>query len=415
MIGSRLRQLRSLRGLTLDQVAERSGVNRGTIHRIESDQVSPRVDTLQLIGRALDLDLHTFFGTGLPPAPGLGSPGVASPGLSLDPTQLAYALTARFGNLLMAIQGCMERVDPRAPEPQALRELQGHLDRATWMLNQSRDAFGNTPLLRRAVDLGSLIRNLTPTLNLALRSDQTLHLEAASDLPRLTADPSLVVRLIRNLVHHGSEALGPRGGTIHFSVEAHRAPAPGIRLVLRHAAPDPAQREAVPLDLALPAMQRITVDHGGTFTIQAEGPEAVIEIHLPADPTPSKAGENRPPLQGGTVLLVEDEEAVRAATTRLLEHLGFRVLAAEGGPAALDLHAQHHHEIDLVLLDLHMPGLSGREVLATLRARDPKVRVALCTGSAVPDLGPEANLVGVLQKPYRAAALQALLEECLEG
>jgi two-component system cell cycle sensor histidine kinase/response regulator CckA len=415
MIGSRLRQLRSLRGLTLDQVAERSGVNRGTIHRIESDQVSPRVDTLQLIGRALDLDLQTFFGTDLPPDLAASDPLVPPRGIHVDPTTLASALTARFGNLLMAIQGCLERVDPHLPEPQALRELQGHLDRAAWMLNQARDAFGNTPLLHRGVDLGTLIRNLEATLNLALRPGQRLHLEVDPALPRIAADPSLVVRLIRNLVHHGTEALGTRGGPIHLRVEGLAPPRGGIQITLRHAAPDPTQREAVPLDFALPAIQRITEDHGGSLTLQTEGSEAGIGIHLPAGPSQAEARESRAPLLGGTVLLVEDEEAVRAATTRLLEHLGFRVLAAEGGPEALDLHAQHHHEIDLVLLDLHMPGLSGREVLAALRARDPRVRVALCTGSAVPDLGPEANLVGVLQKPYRAAALQALLDECLEG
>jgi two-component system cell cycle sensor histidine kinase/response regulator CckA len=82
----------------------------------------------------------------------------------------------------------------------------------------------------------------------------------------------------------------------------------------------------------------------------------------------------------GTILVVEDEPTLRRVAGKLLEKLGYRVIEASCGEQALEIFAEHHGDIDLVLLDMIMPGLDGLQTLARLRALNPRVRVILCSG-----------------------------------
>jgi PAS domain S-box-containing protein len=118
----------------------------------------------------------------------------------------------------------------------------------------------------------------------------------------------------------------------------------------------------------------------------------------------------------GTILLVDDEESVRTVGTRILERLGYRVIVAATGQQALSLVSHRHEHIDLVVLDMIMPGLSGRETFSRLREIDPGIKVLLYSAHSIDEdvhLMLERGALGFIQKPSRIAALSQKIAEML--
>jgi two-component system cell cycle sensor histidine kinase/response regulator CckA len=119
-----------------------------------------------------------------------------------------------------------------------------------------------------------------------------------------------------------------------------------------------------------------------------------------------------------TILLVDDEEMVRALGQAVLELCGYTMLMAEDGVQALEVYQAHRGEIPLVVLDVIMPQMDGRECLRRLRELDPRVRVLISTGYTVRGLAQELvaeGALGVVEKPFRirdfAVAVRAALDE----
>jgi two-component system, cell cycle sensor histidine kinase and response regulator CckA len=102
----------------------------------------------------------------------------------------------------------------------------------------------------------------------------------------------------------------------------------------------------------------------------------------------------------GTILLVEDEPALRRVSRKLLEKLGYQVLEAATGEQALQVYAERTRDIDLVLLDLIMPGLNGLQTLERLQGLDPGVKVILCSGIADTEEENLPNGVSFMPKPF---------------
>jgi CheY-like chemotaxis protein len=114
---------------------------------------------------------------------------------------------------------------------------------------------------------------------------------------------------------------------------------------------------------------------------------------------------------------VDDEEMVLEVGEQLLARLGYRVLAAGGGEAALDLYERRNDEIDLVVLDMVMPGLSGGEVFDRMKAADPDVRVLLSSGYTIDGQAQEIldrGCRGFIQKPFDLETLSRKVREALD-
>ena len=121
----------------------------------------------------------------------------------------------------------------------------------------------------------------------------------------------------------------------------------------------------------------------------------------------------RRPCAGPAVLLVDDEPMIRELGRAVLEQAGYPVLTADDGAAAVEAFAAHRAGIGLVVLDVTMPRLSGRDAFLRIRALDPAARVLLSTGYSADDVSALDGLVGVLTKPYRPAELLAAVRAVL--
>ncbi len=157
----------------------------------------------------------------------------------------------------------------------------------------------------------------------------------------------------------------------------------------------------------------------GTVTVDSElNKGTTFSIYLPLTAQRSQRVPTANPAprikKCGTVLVVDDEPAVRRATTRMLERLGLRTLAAADGEQALALYDQHADEIGLVVLDMGMPGMTGSDVFRELRARS-KVSVLIATGYAVEEEVQSLVSDGarILEKPFKLDALSLEVERAL--
>ena len=121
---------------------------------------------------------------------------------------------------------------------------------------------------------------------------------------------------------------------------------------------------------------------------------------------------------GETILLAEDEPAVRRGATRILERAGYRVLEVEDGLQAIDVYLRHAGEVSLVILDAVMPRMGGRRVYDELFAhRGPALRVLFCSGYAAEETDPELHLPAgcrYLAKPYHSSDLLSLVRAMLD-
>ncbi|MBW2523395.1 MAG: response regulator, partial [Deltaproteobacteria bacterium] len=155
--------------------------------------------------------------------------------------------------------------------------------------------------------------------------------------------------------------------------------------------------------------------HGGAVWVESEpGEGSTVTLLLPgtprlrptSEPAARVAGEASVEVKG--ILLVDDEELIRSSSSRMLERLGYRVIAAADGREALELFAAHRDRISLVILDVVMPEMDGLEALERLRAEDPSIRVLVASGYGRDDrvdglLSAGAN--GFIQKPFHVVRL----------
>ncbi|PWC83905.1 hypothetical protein AEJ54_30225, partial [Azospirillum sp. Sp 7] len=131
-----------------------------------------------------------------------------------------------------------------------------------------------------------------------------------------------------------------------------------------------------------------------------------------AGPDAEAPPADQAPPRPATILLVEDEALVRMATATVLEQSGFRIMEASSGPDALDVFARDP-EVDLVLTDYAMPGMTGLELVRELRARRPGLPVLMVTGYAEIQRASALDGLPILQKPYQANELVARIRAAL--
>ena len=165
----------------------------------------------------------------------------------------------------------------------------------------------------------------------------------------------------------------------------------------------------------------IVKNHAGAIRVQSEVDVGTrFEVYLPVAEGRDASGEAaqaREPVRGSErILFVDDEEVVRAATARMLASLGYAVVCTESGEEAVDYYREHAGEIDLVVLDITMPGMDGGDCFRALRKIAPGTKAVLTSGHALDGTVQallDEGMLGFVHKPYLAAQLSEAVSSAL--
>ncbi len=366
--------------------------------------------------------------------------------------RLAGGIAHDFNNMLVVINGYSElllgRIDADDPARGDLEQIRQAGERAA-DLTRRLLAFSRQQVLQPSVlNLNDVISNVEAMLEPLIGEDIELTTILGPSLRRVRADAGQIEQLILNLAVNARDAM-PEGGRLtietaniyldqdyvreHIGVEAGphvllRVSDTGIgmdadtqaRLFEPFFTTKPAGRGT---GLGLATVFGIVQQSGGHIAVSsAPGQGATFEIYLPqsAQPTGETTEIALAPssLRGSeTILLVEDEPSVRRASRRFLEEHGYKVLEAVDGGDAIRLCERHEGPLDLVITDVVMPGMSGRELgerVARLRPETPVLYVSGYVDTALVRTGLPETSVQLLQKPFSAESLARKVREMLD-
>lgn len=368
---------------------------------------------------------------------------------------LAGGIAHDFNNLLTIILGnaslALDELPSMSPARDSLRAIEKTALRAAELCRQMLAYSGQGRFVIETLRLNELISEMASLFKASLSKKALLNLNLTANLPSLRGDPSQIRQVVMNLVINAAEALGDRGGVVTVSTGvmeccpddltgAYREErlAQGMYVWLEVSdtgcGMDPETRRRIfePFfttkftgrGLGLSAVLGIVRGHHGALQVtSALGRGTTFKVLFPAAPPlgPQSTLPPRPPLGAwrgiGIVLLVDDEDSVRAMGARMLERIGFQALVASDGQEALELYQVRREEIVLVLLDLTMPYMDGEETCRQLQHIDPQVRVVMTSGYTETEMTPRftgQRLCGFLQKPYTLEGLTQCLREALE-
>jgi two-component system cell cycle sensor histidine kinase/response regulator CckA len=175
--------------------------------------------------------------------------------------------------------------------------------------------------------------------------------------------------------------------------------------------------------LGMASVYGIVQNHKGIITVYSkEGYGTTFDIYLPASEkvaiTPTKMAKDEVMKGTETILLVDDEEQVLDTAKQMLEYLGYTVLVAQGGEEAWALYQDNRDRIDLVILDMIMPGIGGGEVYKRMKALDPDEKVILSSGYSLDSEAVEVFEHGAnafIQKPFGIIELSYKIREVIDG
>jgi PAS domain S-box-containing protein len=366
--------------------------------------------------------------------------------------KLAGGIAHDFNNLITAIKLHGELLlDITPPDDERhgdLQAIQAAADRAAALTRQLL-AFSRRQLLRpEPLDVNEIVRGLSRTITRLLGADITVRTDLCDAPGMVMADPGQVEQVLVNLLLNARDAMPPEGGRIVIETRPAEldgtpidgvTPVPGAYVQLsvsdngagmdaavRARAFEPFFTTKAPGEgtgLGLSTVYGIVKQTGGyVFCESRPGTGTSFRVFLPR--TTSGAAAIAPSLAttgaGGTetVLLVEDEPAVRALTSRILQARGYRVLAAADGREALDLLTWHTGAIDLVLTDAVMPGIGGAELARLLKHLRPGVPVLFMSGYTDDEIirrGIASDPGVLLQKPFTADELARRVRAMLDA
>ena len=372
----------------------------------------------------------------------LESLGVLAGGIAHDFNNL---LTAVLGNLNLA-QTCIPEHSPAVPY---LENVEKTVLRAADLTKQMLAYSGKGRFVVKVHDLNQVVDEMTHLLQVSIPKKTALRFLLAPQILSIEADAAQIHQVVMNLVTNASDAIGDKEGaiTVATHVEALKegeiqAANPGRTLPVGPYAVlevsdsgcgmessvierifDPFfSTKASGRGLGLSAMLGILRGHKAGIRIQSQvGKGSTFTVYLPLTAgRPAEAIPVDATKEGnftGEALVVDDEPSVLEFASQALDRLGFKTTTARDGLEAMDLFTHSPDRFDLVLLDLTMPRMDGREALGELRRIRPNIPVILSSGYSNQDflkeLASEKHLL-FLQKPYQLKNLKLAIQELLQ-
>ncbi|GAA2518675.1 PAS domain-containing hybrid sensor histidine kinase/response regulator [Winogradskya humida] len=364
--------------------------------------------------------------------------------------QLAGGVAHDFNNLLGVIVNyanfVIEEAESPTPDLAAVasdaQQVLKAGERGTTLTHQLLKFARREVVRPEVVDLNGAVTGAVGRMTLG--DEIRLTVRPASPLPSITIDPGQIEQVLISLADNARIAM-PSGGNlvidtaaVHLGMGEHPELAPGeyVRLRVcdsgRGMTPDVIERAFEPFfttkpnheatGLGLATVYGIVSQAGGSVGIvSSPGVGTTVTVLLPSCSSPVAVPSASPADvdgRGETLLVVEDEAALRDVAGRILSGAGYRVLAADDGPMALELAALHEGAIDLLLSDVVMPGMLGNELAERLVDARPDTRVLYMSGYAQPVLASQGTLdpgVALLEKPFTAEDLLSAVRKRLDG
>ena len=360
---------------------------------------------------------------------------------------LAGGIAHNFNNLLMNIMGLtgliLAGIDGENPAHADLKLIEQEVVKGSALTKQLLSLGRGGVFAPKPIDLNALI-DKAAGLFCRTRSGVAITRKLAPDLPPVEVDPGQMEQVMLNLLVNAWQAMS-RQGDMTLASEAvtlseafcesyKRRPGRYVHLSLTDTGKGMDEATLARIfepffttkdvgqgtGLGLATVYAIIKHHRGIIRVDSQpGQGTTFHIFLPVSAKAAVAEPTRDDaiLRGsGTVLLVDDEDGIRMVAGRILQQLGYQVLSAESGLRALEIYRQERDRIDLVILDMLMPGMGGAETFQKLKGIDPGVRVLLSSGYSLDGEAQQAMAAGArgfIQKPYRLAVLSHKVAEIL--
>jgi PAS domain S-box-containing protein len=362
---------------------------------------------------------------------------------------LAGGIAHDFNNILTTIVGnadlALMRLAPESPVVEHLHHIEKAAGRASDLAKQMLAYSGKGRFVIESIDLNRLIEEMLHMLEVSISKKSILRLDLHRPLPTVDGDATQLRQIIMNLVINASEAVGDKSGVISITTGCMQCDrnylkdvwldenlSDGLYVFVEIADSgcgmdkgtmkrifDPFfTTKFAGRGLGMAAVLGIVRGHKGAIKVYSEpGKGSSFKLLIPAENRPLELfdpeGGDVVWQGSGTVLLVDDEETIRALGQEMLQELGFQVEVAEDGRHALEIYRRGDTAFSLVILDLTMPHMDGEQTLRELRRLDPGVKIVISSGYNEHEVTQKflgKGLSGFIQKPYTLLDLKNVLK-----
>jgi len=361
---------------------------------------------------------------------------------------LAGGIAHDFNNILTSIVGnadlALMRLKPESPAIENLHRIESAAARASELARQMLAYSGKGRFVIEDLDLNRLVEEMGHMLEVSISKKALLRYNHCTPLPSMRGDATQIRQIVMNLVINASEAIGDKSGVISLTtgcLECNDAylrdswlsdPIPEGLYVFLEVSDTGCGMERETMakifdpffttkftgrGLGMAAVLGIVRGHQGAIKVYSEpGRGSTFRIMFPAGSMPAelfgREDDNDRQWHGsGTVLLVDDEETVRALGSEMLKVLGYEVVTADDGRQGVEIF-KARRDIGLVLLDLTMPHMDGEQCFRALRQVDPQVKVVMSSGFNEQEVTQKflgKGISGFVQKPYKLSMLREVL------
>lgn len=357
---------------------------------------------------------------------------------------LAGGIAHDFNNLLMGIQGyvslMLSSLAAEHPHFQRLRNIEGLIKSGSELTGQLLGFARGGKYEAKPTDLNALIAKSADMFG-RTRQEITIRRKLSPNLLSVEVDQGQIEQVLLNLYLNAWEAMPGSGEltleTQNTAIEEQFPLKAGMYAKISvsdtGSGMDPTLQKRIfePFfttkemgrgsGLGLASAYGIIKNHGGAIYVSSEkGEGTTFTIYLPAsgkEPVAEKTAPASPRKGSETILFVDDQETVLETVSQMLKALGHGVLMAKDGQEAIDIYRRRKENIDLVILDMIMPGLSGSVVYDRLKELNPRVRVILSSGYSLDSQASqilERGCNGFIQKPFGVETLSNKIREVLE-
>lgn len=362
---------------------------------------------------------------------------------------LAGGIAHDFNNLLMGIQGyaslMLYGMDPADPHFQKLKNIEEIVSKGSDLTGQLLGFAQGGKYEVKSADINGLIARTADMFG-RTRKEIVMHRDLARNLPDVEIDQGQIEQVFVNLYLNAWQAM-PGGGDIYLKTEivllekAHTMrysamPGKYVKVTVSDTGvgmDDTTQKRIFEpffttkemgrgSGLGLASAYGVIKNHGGIIEVSSErGRGTTFTIYLPVTEKGHAREKGAPvsPQKGsGTILVVDDQEMLLETSSEMLRMLGYNVITADSGQRAVDLYEGRKDTIDLVILDMIMPGLSGAATYDRLKEICPGVKVILSSGYSLDGEAShilERGCSGFIQKPFSMETLSKKVKEILEG